>query len=235
MDELGTMASALGLSLSEGQLAQFARYEALLLEWNQRLNLTGIREPQQIRVRHFLDSLSVAGVTGDMAGASLVDVGAGAGFPGLPLKILYPAMTLTLIESAAKKAHFLEAVCSALMLENVQVVAERVELVAHQTDYREQFDWAVARGVAELRVLVEYLLPLLQLGGTMLAQKGEGAQQELTEAAPAISLLGGSAPRLHTVQLPGVEKLHYLVLISKERPTPPAYPRRPGMPSKRPL
>ncbi len=235
MGELKTMASALGLSLSAGQLAQFARYESLLLDWNQRLNLTAIREPEQIRVRHFLDSLSLAGEMGDVAGASLVDVGAGAGFPGLPLKILFPAMALTLIESTVKKARFLETVCSELELKNVAIIPERVELVAHQVEHREQYDWAVARGVAELRVLAEYLLPLVRVGGVMAAQKGEGVRAELKDAAKAISLLGGSSARLHTVQLPGVERLHYLVLVSKERPTPLAYPRRPGIPSKRPL
>lgn len=235
MDELGAMASTLGVSLSAAQLAQFARYEALLLEWNQRMNLTAIREPEQIRVRHFLDSLSLAGVMGDMAGASLVDVGAGAGFPGLPLKILFPTMALTLIESVAKKARFLEAVCSALMLENVLILAQRVELVAHQVEHREQYDWAVARSVAELRVLVEYLLPLLRVGGMMAAQKGEGVQEEMSAAGRALSLLGGSPPGLRTVQLPTVERPHYLVLIRKERPAPSGYPRQPGMPAKRPL
>lgn len=235
MEDLAALAAGIGLSLTSHQLVQFAQYEQLLLEWNQRLNLTAIREPAGIRFRHFLDSLTLVKVTGDLNGAALVDVGAGAGFPGFPLKILFPELSLTLVESTGKKARFLEQVSTKLALSGVTIIADRVETVGRQAEYREQFDWATARGVAELRVLAEYLLPLLRLDGHMIAQKGAGAAREVTAAAKALAVLGGSAPQLHPVQVPGLDQQHFLVIIRKERATPTKYPRRPGVPARRPL
>lgn len=228
-------AAALGAPLSAVQVAQFATYEALLLDWNGRMNLTAIREPEAIRVRHFLDGLSVARVTGSLNGRSLIDVGTGAGFPGLPLKILFPDLRLTLVESVAKKTRFLQAVTAELALNDVVVLAERAETLGQDVRYREQFDWAVARGVAELRVLAEYLLPLCRVGGAMVAQKGESAAAEAAAAATAVATLGGGGVQMETVLLPGQELPHTLLTVSKLHPTPSAYPRRPGMPAKRPL
>lgn len=224
-----------GLPLTAAQLIQFEQYQALLLAWNERMNLTAITVPAEIQVRHFLDALSCATVTGDLNGQRLIDVGTGAGFPGLPLKILYPEMQLTLVDSVAKKTHFLEAVAAALRLSGVSILAERAETLGHQADHREQYDWAVARSVAELRVLVEYLLPLCRVGGAALAQKGEGARQEAAAAAGAIAILGGGEAQLTPVYLPQRETLHYLLRIPKLRSTPDIYPRRVGMPAKKPL
>jgi 16S rRNA (guanine527-N7)-methyltransferase len=162
-------------------------------------------------------------------------VGTGAGFPGLPLKILYPQLHLTLVESVAKKGQFLQAVVDELGLTNVTILAERAEVLGQQPQHRQQYDWAVARAVAELRVLVEYLLPLCCLGGHMLAQKGEGVHEEVASARSAITLLGGAEPKLASITLPGREQPHYLVTILKVREAPEAYPRRVGVPGKRPL
>ena len=224
-----------GIGLTGGQLAQFERYQALLLEWNERVNLTAITDPAVIPIRHFLDSLSCTVVTGDLTGQSLVDVGTGAGFPGLPLKILYPGMALTLVESVGKKAEFLGVVAAELALENVTLVTERAETVGQDAAYRERFDWVAARAVAGMAVLVEYLLPLCKVGGRMLAQKGESAPEETEQAAEAIELLGGGEAALTEVELPGVENRHYLVVVEKVRPTPEKYPRRVGVPGKRPI
>ena len=233
--EFSRWAEQLGTPVTAQQLDQFAQYQALLLEWNERINLTAVRQPAEIRVRHFLDSLSCARVMGDLNGRSLIDIGTGAGFPGLPLKILFPQLKLTLVESVAKKGQFLQAVIAELALDDVTVLTERAELLGQLPQYRQQYDWAVARAVAELRVLVEYLLPLCRVGGKMLAQKGVGVQEEIENAAEAIELLGGSAPELGQVILPNRDQPHYFVVISKLEETPSKYPRRVGVPSKRPL
>ena len=235
MDELAQWAAAFGISLSAAQLAQFAAYEALLLEWNNRISLTAIREPRAIRIRHFLDALTCAAATGPLDAQTLIDVGSGAGFPGLPLKIVYPRLRLTLVDSIAKKARFLELATGELGFTDVTVVADRVETLGHDPALREQFDWAVGRAVAELRVLAEYLLPFCRLGGHMLAQKGEGAAAEVVAAAHALAELGGGGATFTTVQLPETEEGHVLVVVDKIRPTPIRYPRRPGIPAKRPL
>ncbi|MCB8982227.1 MAG: 16S rRNA (guanine(527)-N(7))-methyltransferase RsmG [Ardenticatenaceae bacterium] len=228
-------AAAWGLALTPAQEAQFERYLALLLDWNERLNLTAVRQPTAIQQRHFLDSLSCARVTGNLNGRALIDVGSGAGFPGLPLKILFPELRLTLVESVAKKTDFLLVVAAELGLDDVQVLVERAEVLGQMPEYRAQFDWAVARGVAEMRTLAEYLLPLVRLGGWMLAQKGAGAREETVVAAAAIRTLGGGEPEFTAVPLPDRDADHFLVVVPKVAATPAAYPRRPGVPGKRPL
>lgn len=235
MQWLADEAAAFGLTLTAVQLDQFVAYERILLDWNGRINLTAIREPEAIRLRHFLDALTCATVTGSLAGKRLVDVGTGAGFPGVPLKILSPTLELTLVESVAKKAGFLEAVVAELGLSDVTIVNERAETVGQQPAHREKYDWAVARAVAELRTLAEYLLPLCRVGGGMIAQKGESALAEADAAAAALKKLGGGPPDLTGIQLPNREARHYLVTVPKVAPTPARYPRRVGRPGKRPL
>lgn len=233
--QFGQWAEAVGVPLQPEQIAQFQQYEALLLVWNERMNLTAVRQPVDIRIRHFLDSLSCGPVMGELNGRSLIDVGTGAGFPGLPLKILFPQLRLTLVESVAKKGQFLQAVVHELGLTDVTILAERAEVLGQQPQHRQRYDWAAARAVAELRVLVEYLLPLCRVGGHMLAQKGEGVHEEVESARSAIGLLGGAEPELASIVLPGREQPHYLVTIAKIGETPAAYPRRAGVPGKRPL
>lgn len=228
-------ADSFSLSLTPEQLDQFSLYKDMLLDWNQRINLTGITGDEAIQVRHFLDSLTCLLATGELEGINLVDAGSGAGFPGLPLKIAYPGLKLTLVESVRKKSLFLVEVVRALGLSDVTIVTERLEVVGQDPAYRETFDWAVARGVAKLPILAEYLLPLCRLGGYALAQKGAGAPETVLSAAGAIEKLGGGQAKLLPVALPQRDILHYLVVIPKITSTPSQYPRRSGIPRKRPL
>ena len=224
-----------GISLDDAQLNAAHRYADLLHTWNQKINLTGLSTPEDIRIKHFLDSLSCQQVLKDTSRESLVDVGTGGGFPGLPLKMLYPDMHLTLVESTAKKTAFLSLVVQELGLKQVEVVTARAEDVGQRQEHRQKYDWAVARAVAILPVLVEYLLPLVRVGGRVLAQKGESALEEVGSAGEAIEILGGRLAEVQEVELPGVNDKRYLVVIEKIAPTPQKYPRRVGIPAKRPL
>ena len=229
----------LNLELTAEQLAAFEVYAAELVQANQAINLTAITDRQGIQVRHFLDSLSVLKLlpASVPAGAPLrvVDVGSGAGFPGLPLKIVRPELRLTLVEATGKKADFCRALAQRLGLRDVVVLNQRAEDLGQDPAQREQYDWALARAVAELAVLAEYLLPLVKVGGHALAQKGAGAADEAQAAAGAIAKLGGRLAHIEPVALPGLDEHRFLVLLEKVAATPPAYPRRAGMPSKRPL
>lgn len=235
MNRLIAGATELGITLSDEQLLQFRSYQDLLLDWNQRMNLTALRDPGLIQQRHFLDSLTCSLVTGDLNGQMLIDIGSGAGFPGLPLKILFPGLKISLLESIGKKATFLQVVVDELELKKVTIIIERAETLGQSGDHREQYDWAVARAVARLEVLVEYLLPFVQIGGHALAQKGRHAEEEMRDAEHGISMLGGGSSQLIPVQFPGQEEPSKLVLIDKIEPTPAKFPRRTGVPRKRPL
>ena len=221
--------------LTERQIAALNRYEQELLEWNRKFNLTAIRDRDSVRTKHFLDSISCVLAWKSQPPRRLVDVGTGAGFPGIPLKILYPNMHLTLIESVGKKAMFCQHIVGLLSLEKVDVIGARVEDIGHQPNHREKYDWGIARAVANLKVLGEYLLPLIQVNGAMLAQKGEGAPAEIQAAEKAMKMLGGKLKQLIPVNLPGVADDRYLVVIQKIAATPPRYPRKPGVPVRRPL
>lgn len=225
------------IHISETQTAMLMTYEKELMEWNQRFNLTAIRDSESIRAKHFLDSFSciLAWTLHANPPASLADVGTGAGFPGLPLKILYPNLKLTLVESVGKKAKFCEHIANTLGLENVSVIHARAEDVGQNPNHREKYDWAVARAVANLNVLSEYLLPLVKVGGAMLAQKGESAPAEAESAKKAMKLLGGELRELIPVKLPGISDERYLVVVDKIAVTPSQYPRKAGVPGKAPL
>lgn len=224
-----------GVSLSARQVAQLSAYERELLEWNQKFNLTAIRDVEAIRAKHFLDSMSCALAWREQPPRRLVDVGTGAGFPGLVLKILYPGLKLTLVESVGKKANFCTHIVRTLGLEGVEILHARAEDVGRTPEHRERYDWAVARAVASLPVLAEYLLPLVRVGGSMLAQKGESGPAEAQAAETALRLLGGRLRQLVPVEVPGVAEERYLVIIEKPAATPPAYPRKAGIPSRKPL
>ena len=236
MQELAQAAQSLfNVHLTGRQAISLANYERALLEWNQKFNLTAIRDAESIRTKHFLDSFSCVMAWKANPPQRLVDVGTGAGFPGIPLKIIYPGMKLTLVESVGKKAAFCQHIVDTLGLENVEILRSRAETLGQNQKYRESFDWAVARAVAQLNILAEYLLPLVKIGGTMLAQKGETAPAEAQEAEKAMKLLGGKLKQLSLVNLPGVADDRYLVLVDKVAATPPKYPRNAGMAAKQPL
>jgi 16S rRNA (guanine527-N7)-methyltransferase len=225
----------LGLHLSRTQLSALSLYERELVDWNTRFNLTAIRDPHEIHIKHFLDSLTCLVAMRDTSVGRLIDIGTGAGFPGIPLKIICPKIQLTLVESVGKKTKFCRHVVKILDLHRVEVVQERAETLGQDPSYREQYDWAVARAVAILPVLAEYLLPLVRVGGSMLAMKGESGPAEAHTAEHAIRVLGGHLRQLLPVTLPGVAEERYLVVIDKVAATPIGYPRKVGVPAKRPL
>jgi 16S rRNA (guanine527-N7)-methyltransferase len=236
MEQLARNAQAsFGIHLTPHQLAAFSIYEQELLEWNQRFNLTAIRDTEGIRTKHFLDSLSCVLAWKEHPPRRLIDVGTGAGFPGIVLKILYPGLKLTLVESVGKKANFCRHMADKLSLDGVTVLNARAEDAGQIPDHREKYDWAVARAVADMPVLAEFLLPLVQIGGAMLAQKGESAHAETQSAEKTLRLLGGQVRQLIPVTLPGVVDERTLVVVDKVAATPPGYPRKPGLPAKKPL
>lgn len=236
MEKLAQNALSLfNIRLTKKQVDMLVIYERELLEWNEKFNLTAIRDVDGIRAKHFLDSISCSLAWKDQPPRKLVDVGTGAGFPGIVLKILYPNMKLTLVESVGKKATFCKHITEILGLENVEILAARAEDVGQLPAHRQKYDWAVARAVANLPVLSEYLLPLVQVGGSMLAQKGETGPAEVQAAEHAMKLLGGRMRQLIPVALPGVADDRYLVVVDKIAATPPQYPRKPGIAAKKPL
>ncbi|MEW6718413.1 MAG: 16S rRNA (guanine(527)-N(7))-methyltransferase RsmG [Chloroflexota bacterium] len=236
MEKLAQEVTALiGLRLTPQHLTAFEVYARELMDWNRRFNLTAIRAQEEIRVKHFLDSLTVSLAFRGRPVDRVIDVGTGAGFPGIPLKIVFPHIQLTLVESIGKKAEFCQHMVERLKFKDVTVLYERVERVGQMPEHREQYDWALARAVAQLSTLSEYLLPLVHVGGYMLAQKAESAQLEIQEASRALDVLGGNLRQIIPVNLPGVAEERCLVVLEKVVATPPKYPRRVGMPSKKPL
>jgi 16S rRNA (guanine527-N7)-methyltransferase len=236
MEKLRQDAQALfNVQLTERQVATLTTYERELIEWNQKFNLTAIRDVDGIRTKHFLDSFSCVLAWKSDPPGNLVDIGTGAGFPGIPLKIIYPGTKVTLVESVGKKAMFCQHIISLLGLEGVEVIKSRAEDLGPMSAHREGYAWGVARAVAKMNVLAEYLLPLVRVGGCMLAQKGESAPAEVHAAEGAIRFLGGEVRQLIPVTLPGVVEERHLVVVDKVATTPPGYPRKSGTPTKKPL
>lgn len=238
MEPLVTGARELHITLTDHHLDGFEVCYRELVDWNERFNLTAITDWEGILVRHFLDSLSCLKALPRkslVAGARVIDVGTGAGFPGLPLKLVCPEMQLTLLEATGKKVTYLEHVVRVLGLKGVKIVHGRAEELGHDPAHRERYDWALARAVAEMPVLAEYLLPLVRVGGAILAQKGEGAAAEVHGAEAAITTLGGRVRQLVPVELRGLAETRHLIVVDKVAATPENYPRRPGVPKKRPL
>jgi 16S rRNA (guanine527-N7)-methyltransferase len=225
----------LGIQLSANQTEALQVYERELLHWNDKYNLTAIRDVKGIRMKHFLDSLSCLFYLSERLPVKVIDIGTGAGFPGIPLKIVLPKMHITLVDSIGKKTNFCNHIVDLLGLEDIEILQARAEEVGHMSEHREKYDCAIARAVANLSTLVEYLLPLVQLGGIMLAQKGENGPAEAHHAETATHLMGGQLRQLRQVKLPGVAEVRYLILIDKIAVTPAQYPRRVGVPLKKPI
>ncbi len=223
------------VTLNSEQVAQFAQYAEELTTWNAHTNLTAIIDPEGVRVRHFLDSLSVAAAVPMTPGLRLMDVGTGAGFPGLALRIAFPDIQVTLMEATGKKVAFLDHVARQLGLSGVRTLHARAEEAGHMPGERAAYDVVVARAVARLPALAEYLLPLAKVGGCCIAMKGSTAAEEARDAARAVDRLGGRINRIETVTLPGVDEPHHLVIIDKVVQTPRMYPRKPGTPTRQPL
>lgn len=226
-------ARKMGLGIEPSQAQAFQTYTELLLEWNQKINLTAITEPSEILEKHFLDSLTLLLAFSPRQGAKLIDVGTGAGFPGIPLKILRPDLELILLDSLNKRLLFLRELCDVLKIDAL-CVHKRAEEAGQEKQMRESCDIAVARAVAPLNVLCEYCLPFVKVGGCFVAMKGPGAEKELLEAESAITELGGGKPESNTFTLPGGEKRNLLV-IPKKAATPKKYPRHGGTLKKHPL
>ncbi len=228
----------LGITLTEEQLNKFEVYYRELVDWNKHMNLTSITDYDAVQVRHFLDSLSVTrGIKSRdiKLGIKVIDIGTGAGLPGIPLKIALPEIRLVLLEATSKKVKFLQHIVAMLGLENVEIVNGRAEAIAHDVQYREKFNLALSRAVAALPILVELALPFCKTGGRFIAQKKGDVEKELKQAEKAIATMGGRFNEVKPVELLTPEDKRCLVIIDKISPSPTAYPRRPGMPEKRPL
>lgn len=236
MQKLTEGAKNLGLILTSQQLEQFHSYYEELIKWNERVNLTSITKYEEVQVKHFVDSLTVLlALTEIPIGLKVIDIGSGAGLPGIPLKIVFNQINLVLLDSVAKKTAFLKHLVQYLGLYDVEVITGRAEEIAHQPQYREQFHLALSRAVAKLRTLVELTVPFCQLGGTVIAQKKGKIQAETDQATKAINILGGKLREVKKVNLTGLPDQRYLVIIDKISHTPHDYPRRPGLPAHRPI
>jgi 16S rRNA (guanine527-N7)-methyltransferase len=235
MEKLRAGAEMLGVKLGEQELSQFQTYFEELIDWNKKMNLTSITDYEQVQTNHFLDALTIVLAWKPANSAKVIDVGAGAGIPGIPLKIAFPQIQLTLLEATAKKAGFLSYIVEKLGLKEVDIVVGRAEDIAQKPQYREQFDVVLSRAVAELTTLAELALPFSKIGGLVIAHKKGDIRDEVKRAEKAIEMLGGKLKKILPVTLPEFTDNRCLVLIEKVSPTPEKYPRRSGMPGKKPL
>ena len=234
-EELTKAATEYGISLNDTQMAQYNRYFELLVEWNEKINLTAITEPKEVAIKHIIDSITAYDKKIFQKGTTVIDVGTGAGFPGLPLKIFCPEIKLTLMDSLNKRIKFLQTVVEELGLKDVDCIHARAEEGARNKKYREAFDIAVSRAVARLPILCEYCLPFVKKGGYFIALKGMQYNDEAEEAVKAIKVMGGSHTEIRPVKLPELDDKRAVITITKTMPTPKAYPRKAGTPTKNPI
>lgn len=234
-EHLQKAAEEYGISLTDRMLQQFDLYYQLLIEWNEKINLTAITEPGEVAVKHMIDSLSCLDEKVFPQNCTVIDVGTGAGFPGIPLKIFRPDIKLTLLDSLNKRIKFLQEVADKLELADVQCIHARAEEGARNKQLRDAFDVAVSRAVARLQVLAEYCMPFVKKGGSFVALKGMKYAEESADAQKALKILGGGECHAVPVKLPYLDDKRAVLYISKIKPTPKAYPRKAGTPDKNPL
>ena len=223
----------INIVFTEEQLQKFYQYMNLLIEWNEKINLTAIVEPKEIILKHFIDSLTI--IKYIEPNKSVIDIGTGAGFPGIPVKIMREDLDITLLDSLNKRIHFLNEVIQKLELKNITAIHARIEEFAKNKQYREAFDVATSRAVANLTTLSEYMLPMVDLKGMAICMKGSEINEEVSKSKNSIKLLGGKIDKIEEFTLPKSDNRRNLILIKKERQTPGKYPRKPGIPSKEPL
>ena len=233
-EELCDGAKLLGIELSKLQISQFLRYAELLEEWNAKINLTRVPAEEWVS-RHFLDSIASSKACDFSKGGRLVDVGSGAGLPGIPLKIVFPSLKVTLLDSTKKRLDFIDVVISDLKLSQTETLHARAEEAGRNPKHREKYDFAIARAVARINILSEWMLPLVKTGGHVLMLKSEEIWDELDEGEKACKTLGGDDIEVIEVQIPESEVLRKIVSIKKKSKTPPAYPRAGGVINKKPL
>jgi 16S rRNA (guanine527-N7)-methyltransferase len=224
-----------GITLSPEQLKQYEQYYETLVEWNEKMNLTAITEKGDVYLKHFFDSISAAFYFDFTKPLTICDVGAGAGFPSIPIKIAFPNIHVTIVDSLNKRINFLEHLASVLQLKNVRFVHDRAETFGQNKEFREQFDVVTARAVARLSVLSELCLPLVKKNGIFLAMKAASAEDEVKSAQKAIRTLGGMIIQKEKFILPMENSERNIILIQKEKSTPKQYPRKPGTPNKTPI
>ena len=224
-----------GIQLTDKQLDELTVYYQLLIEWNEKINLTAITDPQEVAVKHMIDSLSCYEHQYFPSGCHVIDIGTGAGFPGLPLKIYRPDICLTLFDSLKKRLTFLQQVVSDLKLSETTMIHARAEEGGRKRELREQYDVVLSRAVARLNVLSELCLPFVKVGGYFIALKGAQYESERAEAEQAVAMLGGKIVAVKPVKLPGLDDKRAIIYIRKEHHTPATYPRKAGIPEKKPL
>jgi 16S rRNA (guanine527-N7)-methyltransferase len=229
-------ARELGIELSEKQVKQFLTYLEILRDWNRRINLTSLKDPKEIIITHFLDSLTILkAIDIDTKEISAIDIGTGAGFPGIPLKILRPEISLSLLDSSKKRIEFLKYLSKSLKLKGLEIIWGRAEDYGKRKEYREKYDIVLARALARLNVLVELGIPFLKIKGLFIIQKGQKLKEELEEARKAIEILGGELKGIISLRLPFSRKSRKLVIVEKILETSDRFPRRSGIPQKRPI
>ena len=232
---LTARAAEAGIPLTAEQIGQFSVYHEMLLDWNTRMNLTALTAPEDVAVKHIIDSLTAYDAALFDGARTLIDVGTGAGLPGIPLAVYAPHLTVTLLDSLNKRVRFLTEVTAAMGLQNVRCIHARAEEAARTAEHRAAYDIVVSRAVARLPVLLEYTLPFVRVGGTLLALKGRAYAEEQKEARRAAEVLGGGRITARPVHLPGLDDVRAILTVTKERQTPAAYPRGGGAPARRPL
>jgi len=224
-----------GMNAEEDKLEKFNDFMKLLLEWNEKMNLTAITDPEEIVIQHFMDSISPLKLGLIKGNQKIIDVGTGAGFPGLPLKIMMPEIKLVLLDSLKKRTEFLKKVVEVLQLEQVEIIHGRAEEFGRKAEYREQFDIVVSRAVAPLRILIEYCIPFVKKDSYFISYKGPGADNEIKEAQNALKELRAEKVRIEKIEVPYSERQHKLIIIQKIAKTSNKYPRTPGKAKKSPL